>query len=351
MSANSALYTMHCPSLSHLSGKLCVALMLASSAPAWAGLGGFENLDGYHVSANGSILSNQDLVTAGEMTIGGALPTAEYYYQDIVTLAPDIRFGPDLSRYNAGQYSGLGGAIDIADNSGLWTSVYGGRLVEDSLGGPWDGWGTDYASASTLKAHTGTQSLALRATDDSVIYGYTLDSSDTPVNSGRLALSFWATPSALDNTYTGNVFGLAFQDHLGNSLFEVGYTGDNLLQYRLGGQLAWTTTTAMLGDTGWSQLSLVLDTNLDTASLSFLGFDDALGTLTGTQNLLGNLSLGMDATDLSALSFTLQGGYLDAASLNDTHYIDDFSVAAVPEPSSACLAAIGLLWRVRRRRR
>jgi len=352
MSANSARHTiMHLPPLYNLSGKLCVAFMLACSAPAWAGLAGFEQTDGYTVSSSGLISSLQSLVDAGEKTIGGFLPTAEYYYQDIVTLAPDIRFGPDLSRYNAGQYSGLGGATDIADNSGLWTAVYGGRLVEDDMGGPWDGWGTDYAAANTVKAHSGLQSLALRATDDTIIYGYRLDSKDLASSTGRLQFSFWATPSIADQSYAGNVFGMSLKNSAGQSMFEVGYSGDDFLQYRLNGTSAWTTTGTRLGDLGWSQISMILDTNSDTVSLFASSYDDASGLLGSEQMMVGDLALGANATDLSSLDWTLQGGTLDPTSINEAHYIDDLSLSVVPEPTSGLFVLSAAMLAGCRRRR
>lgn len=327
-------------------------LLWAASVPAHAYLGGFEAADGYHISLSGGIASSQPLVDAGEFTQNGYLPTAEYGFISLTTLAPDFRYGPDLSRYNAGQYTGSL-PLDIVDNGGLWTSLYGGRLVEDDFGGPWDGWGSDYAAATSVMAHGGQQSLALRAMDDSIVYRYALEARDIQAASAALQYSFWINPSALDNSFAGNIFSLGFADAAGAALFEVGYTGDDFLEYRFSGQGQWTTTHVQFGNDGWSQVSIILDGGSDLVSLSAARFDDTSHTLEGEKSVITAEALSLHQAQPAALTWTLQGGYLDNTSLNGAHYFDDFTIAttAVPEPGSAVLLLLVTGFGCLRRRR
>ena len=316
-----------------------------------ADLGGFEATDGYHISLNGGVASSQALIDAGEFTLNGYLPTAEYYNVSLAAVAPDFRFGPDVSRYNAGAYAG-GLPLDIKDNSGLWTSLYGGRQVEDDFGGPWDGWGSDYAAASSVKSHSGQQSLALRAMDDRIVYGYTLDSLEKAATASSFQLSFWLDPSADDNGNVSNVFDLALNDTSGAVLFELGYSGSDFLQYRLHGETDWNTTDLHLGNNGWSEVSLLINTASDSFSLSSESFDDDQGLLMANRTLISEAAMGIHSSQLNSVSFNLEGGYLDAASMNSAHYFDDFNmmVVAVPEPGSALLLALSVVGLLRRRR-
>lgn len=338
----------------HFNPRLLILLILASAAvprSILAALGGFEASDGYHISLNGGVLSDQVLVNAGEFTLNGYLPTAEYYNVTLAALAPDFRYGPDVSRYNAGAYTG-GLPSDIKDNTGLWTSLYGGRIVEDDFAGPWDGWGSDYAAATSVTAHSGQQSLALRAMDDRIVYGYALDALERAATASSYQLSLWLDPSATDNTYTNNVFDLALNDASGAAFIEIGYTGSDFLQYRLHGQSAWITTDLHFGNHGWSELSLLINTDADTFSLSGQGFDDAQGTLQADRTLIADAALGLHPGQLSSLNWNLEGGYLNAGSTDSAHYFDDLNLMAVsvPEPGSALLLLLAGLGLLRRRR-
>ena len=331
---------------------LTALLVCAAVCPtAHARLDGFEAADGYHISLDGGVASSQTLIDAGEFTLNGYLPTAEYYNVSLAALAPDFRYGPDVSRYNAGAYAG-GLPLDIQDNSGLWSSIYGGRLVEDDFGGPWDGWGSDYAAATSMKAHGGQQSLALRGMDDRVVYGYALDAQERAATASSFQLSFWLDPSADDNGYDSNVFGLALNDASGAVLIELGYSGSDFLQYRTHGQSSWNTTDLHLGNNGWSEISLLINTDSDSFSLSSQGFDDSQNALLADRKLISDAAMGLHSSSVSTLTWNLEGGYLDASSTNSAHYFDDFAFMAVsvPEPGSALLLAMAGLGLLRRRR-
>lgn len=331
--------------------SIALLVCVAVCPTVHARLDSFEAADGYHISLNGGVASSQTLIDAGEFTLNGYLPTAEYYNVSLAALAPDFRYGPDVSRYNAGAYSG-GLPLDIQDNSGLWTSIYGGRLVEDDFGGPWDGWGSDYAAATSVKAHSGLQSLALRAMDDRLAYGYTLDAQERAATSASFQLSFWLDPSADDNGYDSNVFGLALNDASGAAVFELGYSGSDFLQYRLHGQSSWNTTDLHFGNHGWSEISLLINTETDSFSLSSQSFDDSLGSLLADRQIISNAAMGIHASQMNSVSWKLEGGYLDASSTDSAHYFDDFSLMAVsvPEPGSALLLVVTGLGLLRRRR-
>lgn len=329
-----------------------LVLFSAGISRAWAYLGGFEQLDGYHISMNGGVASSQVLVDAGEFTMNGYLPTAEYSGIGLSTAAPDFRYGPDVSRYNAGQYT-TSLPLDIRDGTGLWVPIYGGRPVEDDFSAPWDGWGSDYIAATSARAHQGNQSMAMRAMDDRLIYNYRLDARDILPSTPAYQMSFWLTPSAADNTYQGNVFGLSLNDDSGVAFFEVGYTGDDFLQYRVRGDSAWTNTAFQFGNGGWSEISLSIDASVGAFSLSGQSFDDATGTLNAAHEIISSRSFGIHPGSLTSLSYQLQGGYLGDTSLNEAHYFDDFAFApvSVPEPGSAILAALAAIGLFRRRRR
>ncbi len=155
------------------------------SQDASAYLGGFEEQDGYRVPMNGQITS-------------GYLPgDAQYYlnnnsangYTGVVPVGAypntlgDGTNGPDVTRYNAGQYGTNnggpgGGAADIGDNSGLWQALSGGRLYEDASAPYY--YGNQYdrnqivAYRNTVP-HSGSQTLNLMASDQNLSYLYNMD--------------------------------------------------------------------------------------------------------------------------------------------------------------------------------
>jgi hypothetical protein len=336
---------------------------------AGAYLGGFEEQDGYRIPMNGQITS-------------AYLPgDAQYYlnnmpssgYTGVVPLGAypntlgDGTHGPDLSRYNAGQYGtsngGPGGtAVDIADNIGLWRALAGGRLTEDA-NAPYY-YGSQYLRDQVVAyrlttAHTGSQVLSLFAAQSNLSYAYSLDSRDlggvapASTTASLIQMSFWVNPTSWDDPDTGNIMGLTLRDAANQSLFEVGYTGDNLLQYRMAGGGAWQTTTEAFGSGGWSEITIQLDTLNNTAGLAVSAFNDSLGILGANDTVLSSQSLGVVAGAFTGLQWDLRGGTLANGAISYINYFDDFNftVLPVPEPGGALLVLLAAVVLMGRRRR
>lgn len=338
---------------------------------AHAYLGSFEEQDGYRVPMNGQILSgylagDAQYYLNNNMANGytGVVPVGAY-----PNTLGDGTNGPDVSRYNAGQYGTNsygpgGGAADIADNSGLWKALSGGRLYEDATAPYY--YGSQYdrnqivAYRNTMP-HTGSQTLNLMASDQSLSYLYTMDSRDfggiSPASTEGLLvrMSFWVKPSDWDDPDTGNILGLSLLDAANQSVFEVGYTGDNFLQYRLSGG-AWQTTAYQMGTLGWSEITVALDTLNNTASLGISAYNDANSLLGSSSSVINSLSLGLSSGAITGLQWDLRGGTLDNGAISYIQSFDDFnfsvaSVTPVPEPGGVVLVllAAALLHAPRRR--
>lgn len=347
----------------------CVLGALLGPRPASAYLGGFEEQDGYRIPMNGQILSGflagdaqffLNNVDANGYT--GVVPLGAY-----PNTLGDGTHGPDLSRYNAGQYGtnhgGPGGtAADITDNTGLWRALAGGRLSED-VAAPYY-FGSDLTRDHVVAyrytlAHTGSQSLSLFAADTNLSYAYSLDSRDfngaSPASTAAMSIqmSFWLNPTDWDDPDTGSIMSLSLRDAADQSVLEIGYTGDNLLQYRLPGSGSWQTTAFQLGSLGWSEISLILDTAADTASLAVRAFDDGSSTLGSSHGVLTSQSLGLDAGALTGMQWDLRGGALNNGAVSYIHYFDDFSftLSPVPEPGSLSLAGLAIIALLLPRRR
>ena len=344
-------------------------------------LGGFEQSDGYHTP---NVLAGyMDVNGTGVIPTGSIAGDATFYLNNDAqnplinwvpssaypTTANDPSHGPDVTRYNAGQFGltsgGPGGVgVDIADNTGLWRAVSGGRLNEDAAA-------PNYSGTTSLDrdhiigwrypgARTGSNVLDVLAGEQDMIYDYSLDSRDlagsapSATGSHLVAMNFWLCPTYFDDSYSSNVFGLAVKDSLGQQLVEVGFTGDNRIQYRVGSSSLWETTNVIAGVEGWSNVSMQIDTASNRVSLNVMGWDDISMSLGSDVSLLNGADLGVDAGSLETLRWSAEGGLLDAGS-GDTAYkntFDDFefSVQAVPEPGSAILIGLGLIAGWRRRR-
>lgn len=340
----------------------CLLAALACPRLADAYLGGFEEQDGYRIPLDGQIASDFLLgdaqfylnnIDANGFT--GVVPLGAY-----PNTLGDGTHGPDLSRYNAGQYGsnngGPGGtATDIADNSGLWQALAGGRLNED-LSAPYYHGSTftrDYVHAYRYPgARTGAAVLNFLASDVDLSYAYNIDSRDfngtSPLATGGslIQMAFWLCPSDFDDPDTENLMSISLVDAMNQTVFQVGYTGDNLLQYRIPGG-AWQTTSNQIGTTGWSQLVILLDPVNDTAGLLASSFDDNTSTLGAQTIVLSNKALGLDAGSLTGLQWDLRGGPLNNGAASFKNYFDDFSFTlspvVVPEPGSALLLIISLM--------
>jgi hypothetical protein len=343
-------------------------------------LGSFEEDDGYRIPQNGVISSlgfggdamfylNNNAVNG----FTGIVPASTF-----PNTLGDISHGPDLSRYNAGAYGINGGgpggtATDIADNSGAWKALVGGRLNEDlggtlangfqylgNTGGLVFSQNRDYVHAYRYTgAHGGSQVLNFLAQDTSLQYDYALDSRDlggtnpSATLASIIAMTFWFCPADTDDTDAGNLFGLTLRDALGQSVFSVGYTGENVVQYRMTGSGgSWISSASQVGTQGWSEMSVVLNTQSDTVNVSVRAYDDLTATLGSSVSILTGQSLGVNADALTDLRWDLRGGTLDNGAVSYKNYFDDFSfnVAPVPEPGSALGVVLGSLILIRRRR-
>ena len=356
----------------HLPPKPCSRWLLAACllpvSGAWAYLGSFEEEDGYRVPNNGQITSlgifgDAQFYLNNDSNNGytGVVPSGTY-----PNTLGDGTHGADLTRYNAGEWginnSGPGGGpSDIADNSGLWQALAGGRLHED-LNAPYYYGGSDnrnYALAYQYLGHQGTQVLDLLALDTDLSYRYNLDNRDfnslapSSTTSHLVTMSFWFCPTDWDDGYSSNIFGMGVRDDAGNTVMEIGYTGSNQFQYRLPGSSVWQTTAFSAGTTGWNQVIVSIDTSKDWASLQFQGYDDNTATLGSMQDVFIDTNLGTSVGAITQLQWDLHGGDLGAGNYGFKHYFDDFtfSAVAVPEPGSALLSAtVGFIVLIRRKR-
>lgn len=367
-----------------LPGCLFSVLCLCLSRDAAGYLGSFEEADGYHspFTTGGGYISSGG--GSGMIVTGSIAGDANFFLNNnpgdgfigwvpqgvLPQTVADTSHGPDVTRYNAGQFGsnagGPGGiAVDIRDDTGLWTAVSGGRLDEDlnapiyngSISGP----GRDYAIAYRYtNSRSGMQVLDILATEVDSIYDYTLDSRDfgqTPssTNNNQVTMSFWFCPADTDDTYAQNTLGLGVWDTQGQRLVEVGYRGDNMLQYRVGSSSLWQTTSVAVGSFGWSQFVISLDTTSDTVNVSALAWDDNTSTLGNSQTLLATTGIGLDSQALHKLRWSTEGGVFDEGTGDAAYknFFDDFqfAVAVVPEPGSALLAGVALALIGTRRRR
>lgn len=359
---------------------LCLHLHLLAfglaAVPAQAFLGSFEEEDGYRIPLTGQIptaMLGTDtqfyLMNNPANGYTGVVPLGAYP----ITMGDGDGgwHGPDVTRYNAGAYgtsnSGPGGtAVDIADNTGMWQALAGGRLNEDKDAPYYFGgqlFRDQVVAYHFLYPHSGSQVLSVMAADENLSYSYTLDSRDlgglnsASMGTAMVQMSFWVRPTDWDNEDTGNIMGLSLMDSMNQSIFQVGYTGDNRLQYRLAGSGSWITTAYELGSNGWSQIIVSVDSAANTASLAVRAYSDTLSALAGaTSNVLTDAVMGVDADALQALKWDVRGGALHNGAVSYVHFFDDFAFAispgsVVPEPGSMLLLgmALGLgAWRRRR---
>lgn len=341
--------------------------LFGSTQIASAYLGSFEESDGYRIPGVGGV---------GNITSGFFVGDAQFYlnnssangYTGIVAPGAypnglgDATHGADVSRYNAGQYgtggSGPGGtAADIADNSGLWRALSGGRLNEDAgapfyLGGQFQ---RDYIAAYGYSgARTGDQVLNLLAYDQDMRYSYSLDNRDfkgidpAMTSDMRIDLSFWTCPTDADDDMIGiNTVGMSFRDSLGQSLVSVGYTGDNFLQYRVGNDLVWQTTSILLGTQGWNEIQISIDTHSNSISLISRAYSDLDTTLGAQTVVMEDETIGFDTSNVTEIEWTAT----DVDGFKNFFDDFDFNLAVVPEPGSALMLMLAGFSLLRRQRR
>ena len=164
----------------------------------------------------------------------------------------------------------------------------------------------------------------------------------------RIDLSFWTCPTDADDGIAigANTVAMSFRDSIGQILIDVGYTGDNLLQYRVGGAATWQTTSISLGTQGWSEITMSLNTYANSISLSARGYDDNNSILNTSTTVLTDELFGFDTANVTEIqwSATDVDGF--------KNFFDDFNfnLTAVPEPGSAVLVLLAGLVGMRRRR-
>lgn len=358
----------HCPSI--IRHSLCLLALLACPPAGFGYLGSFEEQDGYRIPSDGQILS-AFLVGDAQFYLNNIEANG---YTGVVPLGTypntlgDASHGADLSRYNAGQYGtsngGPGGtAADIVDNSGLWQALSGGRLNEDVAAPYYYGsnFTRDYVQAYRYPgARTGTNVLNFLGSETNLSYAYSLDSRDfnglaPGASNGQLIqMAFWLCPSDWDDDDLDNIMGISLNDAMGQTVFKVGYTGNNMLQYQTPGGGIWETTSYRLGTLGWSELVVILDTVNNTAGIAVRAYDDNTLTLDDQAYALANQSLGLDVGSLSGLQWDLRGGPLNNGAASFKNYFDDFSFSLspvlVPEPGTLLLTLLAAAMVIKRRR-
>jgi hypothetical protein len=361
---------------------LATWLMGVSPSLLYGYLGSFEQSDGYHTPDIVTGYQNEN--DTGVIPSLGISGDVSFYRQNILangliswvpnsaypTTTNDPSHGPDVTRYNAGEFGvnsgGPGGVgTDIGDNTGLWKAVTGGRLNEDATAPFYPGttpFDRDHIIGWRYPgARTGSNVLDVLAAETDLVYDYSMDSRDlagyapSATGSHEVSMSFWFCPTYLDDTYTDNVFGLAIKDNLGQSLIEFGYTGDNRVQYRVGASSLWQTTSIVAGIDGWSNAFIEVNTLTNTASFALRAWNDGGMYLETQSNVLTDVAIGLDAGSLETLRWSAEGGLLDEGTGDQAYKntFDDFefTVAPVPEPGSALLIALGGFLALRRKRR
>lgn len=344
--------------------KAMIFLSISGVGPAWGYLGSFEQSDGYRVPSSGNIVS---LNFAGDAQFYLGNNSANGFTGIVAPGAypntlGDSAHGVDVTRYNAGQYGNGGGgpggtAVDIADNTGLWRALAGGRLNEDAgapfyLGGQFQ---RDYIAAySYASARTGSQVLNLLAYDENLSYSYSLDSRDfdgiNPATTSDMLIeaSFWTCPTDADDVIAVgmNTVAVSFRDSMGQILVDIGYTGDNLLQYRLAGSSIWQTTALSLGVSGWSQINLALNTHTNSISLAARAYSDLNTSLGANTTVITDESLGFNTENVTDIEWTAT----DVDGFKNFFDDFDFTLTAVPEPGSLLLVLLAAIVGMRRRR-
>jgi hypothetical protein len=63
-------------------------------------------------------------------------------------------------------------------------------------------------------------------------------------------MAFWLCPSDWDDEDLDNIMCISLRDALGQTVFQVGYTGDKMLQYPTPGSGIWETTSHRMARSG-----------------------------------------------------------------------------------------------------
>jgi hypothetical protein len=102
------------------------------------------------------------------------------------------------------------------------------------------------------------------------------------------------------------------QEDLGQSVFGVGCRVENLVQYHMtGSEGSWISSASHVGTQGWSEMSVVLDTQSDTVNVGVRAYDDLTATLGSSVSILTGQSLGVNADAVTELRWDFRSGTLD----------------------------------------
>ncbi len=351
---------------------LTLAISLVASHQAHAFLGAIENADGYTRDNVGANPANQAGINGG--------------------------VGPEVQTYNAG--SGTNTFTAITPGSGKFVNNYGAGNTGNFLGGSGD---TTYLAghqtndligananvsggvitAGNKAASFGDGVLAFRTDprpfNDNQIgpraaqYSYGVDSQDlsglnpAAVSSHLITISFVTCVSVSQTAANGgqimstvddaNFRGLemSFGGSATSAGARIAWTDENNLAYYDNATNAWIETTKLFDFHGFEQVNVSINTLDDTWSLSInRGTDGYL-----VDNILTNVALDNTiGSSFGDIVFTanedLDGGLAGSANANGLAktFFDNFAITAtaVPEPSTALIAAAGLLGLLRRRR-
>lgn len=250
--------------------------------------------------------------------------------------------------------------VDVTNQSGVggWTKVDSPNPV------------VTQGELVTAPAHgsavprTGDMLLDLRTESqyasggDGANYNYAINSDDfggvnpSTVNSGSVSLDFWICP----DTWSGdlNFFtptGIYQTSSLLNSsgdvvaaigMYSLGNQNAPEIHYSVDG-INWMSTGLQADNNSWTQVTM--DVDLD-AMTTTIGYTD----IGSNSYQSSSLAWAGSVTDTSVTTLNIQ--MVDGVTKN---YYDDFNftvaASAVPEPSSACLIALGMGVLANRRRR
>jgi hypothetical protein len=197
-------------------------------------------------------------------------------------------------------------------------------------------------------------------------YAYTVDSTDlngtspATVGSSAITINFYTCVSAYETSDGGGVImsttdnanfrslEMGFGGANGNAA-QIGWTDENNLAYFNG--TSWVETELLFNYQGYDGISLTIDVNADTWSLSVMR---SLNAYT-TENIFSNQALFTPiSNDFGDITFTAYEDQDDGTALTKNGlvktYFDNFAFTVVPEPSSALIGLLGCLSFLRRRR-
>ncbi|MGJ8639674.1 MAG: hypothetical protein ACSHYA_09800 [Opitutaceae bacterium] len=244
-----------------------------------------------------------------------------------------------VSTYNSGVYSGSANRvvnttnINAANTGGLWTDLNHSGAAPAVYGLPY--YVISHRPYSVYSARTGDAFLGIRNDGANgsldLDFRYSIDSADlggtTPasVTSGVVNWSIWLCPQVSGFGEPGDdYFHWSFRDSSGNLGFQLGYDGDNTLQYRDTDSGAWTSTGFTLDTSDWDQVNISFDLDDDSWDLSV--FDTSASQLT---SLVSEEDTGMVLSDVASIDW-----HLEAFGSSVKHFFDDSEFGVVPEHAS-----------------